>query len=472
MISTLSELPLLSQILPSLDFYSLGTPEQYFFDTLVNYNNSSETKSNPDDHLTNQTKSSMAKNKSRLLSKSSVCNQEMREKKLLKQHRRNMRLSKKISKILKHISTLKTELKNQIFEENRTHKCEEPNYCCNKVEVSRLKQSVDSKIESLETLRPVILHKVNNWTPGFTFKNHELISILEKYKIEVQKTSIKYDDEKTNTIVTKLKLWLAESIPFKRKDNKKITVNTWNITTKGPDKIWDNTDAYFSSVPHHVIEQNKFFGDINFPQILNMYAINRLSAILKMVQYCDDNGILYCEFKEGRILQKVLGLYKMKNADSFAKDSEYFYPSPTEMEYLMSLEPKKILDEISRLKIILFAYEQTYEETTQDIILKNLGERNKTLMGRIFNRIKTEAPSQMKLDDLTQSQIESNSLIEKYTEMIPGMKRMHENLMKIEKGQGRQLKSNKRKYLEHKAQYVTFNKGSETKQIQDMFIIN
>ena len=112
--------------------------------------------------------------------------------------------------------------------------------------------------------------------------------------------------------------------------------------------MWKRLDQYFEDIDTNPLERL-----LPIPKekqeertFLNMEAVNRLAAIAKMLQYCDEKKINVTEFVEDRTYQKV----KAKLKQSVVDNNTYkliYCPSLEEIPYLLSIETEflgKIID--------------------------------------------------------------------------------------------------------------------------------
>ena len=190
-----------------------------------------------------------------------------------------------------------------------------------------------------------------------------------------------------------------------------------------------------------------------------------------MIQYCRENRIEFNEFKEGRTPQKIRGWHKMNkitataNGSSIMEKSSYLdnkgmcYPLLDEMDYLLSLNGDTINEEILRLRKILVDPKHVQYSINGEEELKRIAENNRSLLIEVRKRLETKGKACIGDNNL-------DRMCEKYNDMIPAMKRKHENLIKKER---RILKTvglgNKSEYIDEKMKNGRSPSGnSETMQ--------
>lgn len=156
---------------------------------------------------------------------------------------------------------------------------------------------------------------------------------------------------------------------------------------------WDLFTEYFLLLTPDVISDiQEFMGTYvhtgEFP-LLNMQAVNRLSAILKALKYCQDADISFDLF------QRLIKLRGAEYVQSTLKSKGYsqLYPGTLEFPYLLGLRREEIVEELGKLCEALqspveMAGECEREETLEAELCKT-AQGNGELKRRIRKRIES-----------------------------------------------------------------------------------
>lgn len=262
-----------------------------------------------------------------------------------------------------------------------------------------------------------------------------MIQMLEEYKTHINRLAERYEEKNMELAIKKLKA-------FKKRlklSKKRVPKTGKGIGEKrDPKRVWDKLNIHFEIPSSYILQELKERGEDELPlnNLLNLYAVNRLSAIAKMLLYCKQNNIQPQSFKEGRTPQRIKGWHKMSKItaitygplmdfyeDSYLDNKGMCYPLPDELDYLLSLEPNNIAEEITRLKLMLDS-QVDYTKLQIEIELERITTTNKHLLNSLMERVE-ETKILMSHNDVR--------VQEKYKEIIPAMKRKHENTAKKEK---------------------------------------
>jgi len=323
-----------------------------------------------------------------------------RMKEIQKLYRRNKRLQKKLSKTLQLTKGV-IEQCNFIKHSNELAKIQS----LKRYPTLTKDKNLHSKVNCLT--RDILL-EVKKWTPNDSFKTHELLFSTEEYKDYVSHILNKRKETNIELIITQAKRNAHNSSKVnKRKmklseqphidDHKEKEEST---------RIWKRMDCYFSlsyiSLINDLIHLQEI--DLNFPQTLNMFAMNRIAAILKMIQYCKDNDIELKDFQKSRVSQKIRGWHKMAKIAAVTHNSRtestgkrnymdkkgMCYPLIDELKYLLAIKEDKLMDEIVMLKSLLFASIDGHKESEKEHQLKEVMLNNKQLLKLILKRANAE----------------------------------------------------------------------------------
>ena len=269
---------------------------------------------------------------------------------------------------------------------------------------SKKPQTRPELLQALERLQKEIQEEIPAWTAHFS--NHKrVIEILEGYKRTVRRlVRIWTKEEDTfsallEELETLKKSGEAEQFkippyflynPNKRKrctpeegeeangalTPKKNILKAYMDALGGKDSPWFQTYSYFPRIPEAILN---LIQDIHKPlsnlltedlRILPMPEINRLSAIAKMLQYCNSSRIALEQFQKGRTRQKISTLQQQRKC--LREDPKYStfyryggniksaeetveYPTLEELDYLLKLDITQIDTIINNLKTRLFA---------------------------------------------------------------------------------------------------------------------
>ncbi len=292
---------------------------------------------------------------------------------------------------------------------------------------------------------------ISNLSNGF----HGLIGLLEEYKACVKKFVAEFETEGTSCGSKMPSKKQSTTKDGKQSMSKAIRKKTHNKKSKGTyskeevEKVWAELNHYFDSTPFEILDELRPAGTLtDFPNLLNMYAVNRLAAIAKMLQYCSDNNLDPSKFKEGRVCQKIRAWHKMHKITSGGSDgskdefciSPYTdhegicYPLLEELEYLLSLDLDSLPAEIAALKAVLAApCTKSANETDTEEILRSVSERNQQLISKM--KALAAAETKVENDPGTGSEkMETKENIEKeYQSLIPAMKRKREYSLRKER---------------------------------------
>eukprot|EP00831_Metopus_contortus_P077942 TRINITY_DN743_c0_g2_i1.p1 TRINITY_DN743_c0_g2~~TRINITY_DN743_c0_g2_i1.p1 ORF type:complete len:412 (+),score=60.81 TRINITY_DN743_c0_g2_i1:58-1293(+) len=218
-----------------------------------------------------------------------------------------------------------------------------------------------------------IQNAIAQWVLGI--ENHKtVIKLCEQYKKSVHSSFPSISE--FESIYCKLKeLTGLDSISKKspsKKSEKKLrggSIKKHSSEPQEEETIWTCIDQYFIPTNLHTAAEFKrllHFGsadELQTPHLLNLGAINRIAALAKMLQYCQETGTPLRKFREGRITQRIVAWHKVHNTENSdwcynkitkgrSVDEEYF-PLVEEMKYLINLDVSTISLEKEKLQASL-----------------------------------------------------------------------------------------------------------------------
>lgn len=206
---------------------------------------------------------------------------------------------------------------------------------------------------SLASAKSDLLEKLSEWS-WESGKHREVAEELEGYK----KLVVKYLRRQFRREEAEMELWsvlgavrgeyLSEVVAEERgkprqSEEKAKTVVRKSRKRNKSKSVWAQLNLYFLGLGSNV--DAAFEKYVSIPekepldvQFLNMSAVNRLTAIIKMRQYCFDNGVTLEDFVNGRTYQKIKA--HLKQIEELAPENERetkLCPSLEEIPYLQSL---------------------------------------------------------------------------------------------------------------------------------------
>ena len=184
---------------------------------------------------------------------------------------------------------------------------------------------------------------------------------------------------------------------------------------RGTNSIWSSIDCYFAEASPRLIEALEKLEDLDFLKtggFLNMKAANRLLAIAKMKDYCQEKNILIDEFirtfqESDPLLQGQIEKGKL---------------SLEEIEYLSTLKQFNLEQEVDSLKSLLLKTSPEINTANLDpeleAKLENIAKQNKDKILEIKSRLQKEMNAKSLPKDAT-----TKLLIKSYQSIIPSIKR-------------------------------------------------
>ncbi len=280
----------------------------------------------------------------------------------------------------------------------------------------------NSEGPDIERVQQAVIYHARCWSL-YSGSIEEFIDRLEEYKSLVA-THIKKTSIFENTIKS-----LRDSINKCKAQQKKLGLESETVSKRISKrerkdeeeetgrKVWRKIDSFLIGLTPDVLSRFTTVSTVplvseSFPSLLNMHAVNRLAAILKMVKYCYDTSTDLDSFqfsiKEGHYSPLL--------------SSHHYYPSSTELSYLLTLQKELLEEEIFRLRSLLLEVDSVQPFSAADPQseleqkLAKIVEQNRVLQ----NHIKNRAISRKKTAAIDEK---SKVVLKKYHEMIPALKR-------------------------------------------------
>eukprot|EP00826_Nyctotherus_ovalis_P020268 TRINITY_DN1634_c0_g1_i1.p1 TRINITY_DN1634_c0_g1~~TRINITY_DN1634_c0_g1_i1.p1 ORF type:complete len:492 (-),score=92.54 TRINITY_DN1634_c0_g1_i1:348-1823(-) len=206
---------------------------------------------------------------------------------------------------------------------------------------------------SLASAKNDLLEKLSGWSWELG-KHREVVEELEGYKKLVMKylrRQFRREEAGTelwNVLGAVREEYLSEVMAEERKKPRQSEEKGKTVVRKSRKRnksknVWAQLNLYFLGLGSNV--DAAFDKYVSVPekgpldvQFLNMFAVNRLAAIIKMRQYCFDNGITLEDFVNGRTYQKIKA--HLKQIEELVPESEKetrICPSLEEIPYLQSI---------------------------------------------------------------------------------------------------------------------------------------
>ena len=378
---------------------------------------------------------------------------------LKKMHKKNERLLKKIEKTLDFFKLInettveKTEQRGVIQAHNQPLLRElspgrfqiviPPNMCLKKERKDNTSEAA-FKIE-LQKAKEIVLNQLPLWN-RYSMNNKKIIEALMNYKQNVKKVikifreiknpyeDLYYNLHKFKTSIKSEKHKIPPySLHYQR--NKSIIQDPSSSKEYikfigGNESIWSKNE-YFAHIPKTIIDDLKETNNIQLPSMdikfLSLYGINRLLAITKMINYCQEFKIDYLEFQSGRTKQRITALnshckllikehkiFHNKNLLPEISENTENHPSLHDLDYLLGLDMSKLDETIEQLKAIIQSPVNTNpsnEELSKEITYYNYLRSNNEGIKKLVKKIQ--------LENEPVDQYANEAMIEKYLSMIP-----------------------------------------------------
>eukprot|EP00826_Nyctotherus_ovalis_P036510 TRINITY_DN3242_c0_g1_i9.p1 TRINITY_DN3242_c0_g1~~TRINITY_DN3242_c0_g1_i9.p1 ORF type:complete len:454 (-),score=46.82 TRINITY_DN3242_c0_g1_i9:146-1507(-) len=258
----------------------------------------------------------------------------------------------------------------------------------NRSVASSLSQDERHMMESnLATIEEAIISHVNEFSMDLHYIER-LIACLEEYKEKIKKFI--EGKQEFETRLSKFKRNLA----LCRNNQKQPRYLSKGFFGLAGNNSWSALKDYFTRLTPNLFENlQELSMDIeDFPTyfFLNMFAVNRLSAILRALKYCKDKAI---NFEAFQILIRSSPTKYLKTIGKHGSNTpSKEYPNKTEFAYLLSLKREEITNEFIRLCNMLLEKQSEnildcVQEEPLKMEIKRTSKRNHDLEERIRQRI-------------------------------------------------------------------------------------
>ena len=261
-------------------------------------------------------------------------------------------------------------------------------------------EELKTKIEQESTF---LLDSIKDWT-GSSANHENIIYTMEHYKKLVRKYIHRYCRKENpidrlynllararNTHINKANVLSSNGNENLVENQEKHVLKKKIIKTKNK-CIWTQLNLWFMDINEDMKRSLdsiiSTLPNSKIPiQFLNVAAINRLSAIAKMLQYCLNNGITVDEFMKDRTYQKIKArLKRMERTDiSGGNKGTMYYPSLDEIPYLLSLRNDNIEIVVDQLKSNIILLHNTYLRNEEE--LERVWSRNRRIIGKMKKKI-------------------------------------------------------------------------------------
>jgi len=264
-------------------------------------------------------------------------------------------------------------------------------------------EELKTKIEQESTF---LLDSIKDWT-GSSANHKSIIYTMEHYKKLVRKYIHRYCrkqdpiDRLYNLLAGARNTHINEANTLSSNGNENLVENQEKHVLKkkiikSKDKcIWTQLNLWFMGISENMKGSLDSIiltlPNSKIPiQFLNVAAINRLSAIAKMLQYCLNNGITVAEFMEDRTYQKIKARLKRmeKTGTSGSNKDTMYYPSLDEIPYLLSLRNDNVEIVVNQLKSNIILLHNTNTSLRNEEELQRVWSRNR----RIIEKMKKKIP--------------------------------------------------------------------------------
>lgn len=253
-------------------------------------------------------------------------------------------------------------------------------------------------------LQKTILLEMRKWEVDDSFSARKLLSAIEEYKSYTKHIIDKYKEKNIESVIVQAKRNAHNFNKGESRKDKRAKKPHNDVGSEEAKKVWKRLSVYFSLCCPELIGEllQVEERELNFPQTLNLFAVNRFAAVLKMILYCQTNSLPFKDFHEGRVSQKIRGWHKMakiaaaahgtsleaaSEKASYTDNKGVYYPLLDELGYLSSIAGQ-LPEEVVRLKALLQRpageCRESGEETLREAALENR-VRLKGVLRRVGN---------------------------------------------------------------------------------------
>lgn len=338
-----------------------------------------------------------------------IIDKNTKKRRAQKQLRKNMKIHAKLSKLLIWLNKEATTIIPQIMEVTDDSSTSQINKVLSIITEdesintgNKHNQSISHLIHMFSKKRGDIIEKLNivnlqdeiiSYALMFDIYSQDgqdFIKCLEEYKTIVKyylKEASEFENglKKLKHTLT-LNKFLQNKHKTSKKDCKLVDGNT----------VWNALDDYFPSFIPEVVSELQNLSKVEqsdkVQPLLSMYAVNRLSAVLRALKYCTDADINFDTF-QSYIRDNVAKYLKSVEASQEVMVGSFMkYPDTTDFEYLLSLKREGLIEEINRLCKMLIDGQlenciSEKEEETLKLELSKISERNRESELMIAERI-------------------------------------------------------------------------------------
>eukprot|EP00826_Nyctotherus_ovalis_P002035 TRINITY_DN10386_c0_g1_i4.p1 TRINITY_DN10386_c0_g1~~TRINITY_DN10386_c0_g1_i4.p1 ORF type:complete len:465 (+),score=93.75 TRINITY_DN10386_c0_g1_i4:227-1621(+) len=317
----------------------------------------------------------------------------------------------------------------------------------------------DDMLERLEELRREIEEELSDWSEQGA-RHKKLIALLESYKRLVNALLDTNTDPYARLasglriLRNRVQSEAAEVPPYAWKCPRNVYGQKVLKSGKeyveelgGKHSPWLQ-EEYFVRVPLSVVQNlhatAKGSSNLDNVEFLSLHAVNRLSAIAKMLNYCKEQTVSLIQFKKGRTKQKLAALrsqhkllaneHPNSSSTSSTSAAADYYPSSEELGYLCGLDVGKLCEVVAELKGRICARSGKSErEEVMERYFEHYLEGSKERKEKIVRSVVLEEAANDRGVD--------NELVERYSKLIPSMKKKRETILAEEQRQLRKLKT-------------------------------
>jgi len=309
----------------------------------------------------------------------------------------NKRLLMKIESILTLIQTINYN-KNPSIQETNSRKLK---LFLNRAAIpsQEVRRMTDEELRlKLENEKEVVLDLFKSWKVS-SASHKSVIDAMENYKKLVTKYVRRFYRKENSidllrNLLSKAKNDYIVGTGSSQGSESLVEHNGSKKRNKKQQHIWTYLNLCFMDINEDIksilqkLRNSNSTSEMN-TYLLNMNAINRLSAIAKMLQYCLDNGTTVAEFMDNRTYQKIKARFKRIEETALltgAAKEKIYCPSLDEIPFLLLLGKDNVESTFNTLKNNVTSFIST-STLNREEELKAVSERNKKIMSKLNERI-------------------------------------------------------------------------------------
>jgi len=318
-----------------------------------------------------------------------------RKQKLLRIKKRNEKLDRHIQKLLDFITS--TNIGEYSMKQECIKELSPGRFIIN---INDIKHHD----KDLEELKVKVLAELSVWNK-FSFTHKRIIKLLEEYKY-LTKSLIDRETDPYTRLFNDLRILRDQSkiLPHPYTSQTQEVSNKEYIKSLGGKQSPWTRFEYFAQIPQSITRNLQATTNESVEckemELLSLYAVNRLAAIAKMLNYCEEFRINIEQFKNGRMKQKLAALRSQRklipdenstpNSKSVHIETGY-YPTSEELDYLLGLDTSRLDNVMSELKAsVQYSITENARETEMKKLLNWYLDRNKALKLKLLQRISTD----------------------------------------------------------------------------------